>query len=74
MADDDLSSFMSRTQIIRQCLHAYGLHSATLEPEFPPKAVAKESKKSGVLIQCQVVCSTECESLGCCDWSTLSGT
>lgn len=71
MADDDLASFMSRAQIVRQCLHAYGLHSATLEPEFPPKTMADESRKAGVLVQCQAVCSAECESLGCCGGSPM---
>jgi solute carrier family 30 (zinc transporter), member 1 len=71
MADDDLASFMGRAQIVRQCLHAYGLQSATLEPEFPPKTVAEESKKAGVLVKCQAVCSAECESLGCCGGSPV---
>lgn len=71
MADDDLASFTGRAQIVRQCLHAYGLHSATLEPEFAPQTVVEESKKAGVLVQCQAVCSVECESLGCCGGSPM---
>lgn len=71
MADDDLASFTGRAQIVRQCLHAYGLHSATLEPEFAPQTVVEKSKKAGVLVQCQAVCSVECESLGCCGGSPM---
>jgi len=71
MADDDLASFMGRAQIVRQWLRAYGLHPATLEPEFPPKTVVDGSKKAGMLVQCQAVCSAECESLGCCGGSPV---
>jgi zinc transporter 1 len=32
--EPDIASFMSKAKIFSQCLHAYGIHSATLQPEL----------------------------------------
>jgi zinc transporter 1 len=34
VSDPDIASFMEKAQIFSQCLHAYGIHSATLQPEL----------------------------------------
>jgi zinc transporter 1 len=38
VSDPNIASFMEKAQIFSQCLHAYGVHSATLQPELakPP--------------------------------------
>ncbi len=35
--DDSLSNFMERAKLINECLHAYGIHSTTLQPELVTK-------------------------------------
>jgi zinc transporter 1 len=34
VSDSDIASFMNKAKIFSQCLHAYGIHSATLQPEL----------------------------------------
>lgn len=34
MADPSVAAFMATAQTVRECLHAYGIHSATLQPEL----------------------------------------
>jgi zinc transporter 1 len=34
VSEPDIASFMSKAKIFAQCLHAYGIHSATLQPEL----------------------------------------
>ncbi|KAK3944919.1 cation efflux family protein [Diplogelasinospora grovesii] len=34
VSDGDISNFMEKARTVRQCLHAYGIHSATIQPEF----------------------------------------
>lgn len=65
--------FMKQARLISECLHAYGIHSATLQPEF---ATAWESSDSGVpsgirrrlaiIPACQITCGSLCEELTCC--------
>ncbi|KAH6856532.1 cation efflux protein [Chaetomium sp. MPI-CAGE-AT-0009] len=51
----DLAGFVAQARTIRECLHAYGIHSATLQPELlplplPPASVclsASDSVRSG---------------------------
>ncbi|KAK3294763.1 cation efflux family-domain-containing protein [Chaetomium fimeti] len=45
----DLASFVAQTHTIRECLHAYGIHSATLQPELvppPPSSICPSSSDS----------------------------
>jgi zinc transporter 1 len=43
VSDPDIASFMEIAKIFSQCLHAYGVHSATLQPELAkPPDVAGE--------------------------------
>jgi zinc transporter 1 len=34
-----MQTFMTIANTINECLHAYGIHSATLQPEFSPEQV-----------------------------------
>ena len=31
-----MTEFMNSAKTVAECLHAYGIHSATLQPELPP--------------------------------------
>lgn len=35
--EENLESFMQKAQTFSECLHAYGIHSATLQPELSPR-------------------------------------
>ncbi|PSN60088.1 cation efflux protein/ zinc transporter-like protein [Corynespora cassiicola Philippines] len=35
--EENLKSFMQKAQTFSECLHAYGIHSATLQPELAPR-------------------------------------
>ncbi|KAK3353115.1 cation efflux family protein [Lasiosphaeria hispida] len=66
ITDPDLSTFILRAKIIQQCLHAHGIHSSTLQHEFLPEERAAVCRGQGRRPPCQMVCSTECENMGCC--------
>ncbi|KAH8635052.1 hypothetical protein IG631_10453 [Alternaria alternata] len=34
VTDQDIASFMKKAKVFSECLHAYGIHSATLQPEL----------------------------------------
>ncbi|KAK2067014.1 hypothetical protein P8C59_000784 [Phyllachora maydis] len=36
VSDQSVASFMEKARTIRECLHEYGIHSLTLEPEMAP--------------------------------------
>ncbi|KAI1875101.1 uncharacterized protein JN550_002530 [Neoarthrinium moseri] len=41
VSDDNVTNFMDSAKTIKECLHAYGIHSATLQPELaqpPPRS------------------------------------
>jgi zinc transporter 1 len=44
VAEPDVADFMAKAKTIRECLHAYGIHSTTLQPELyvPPRPSAPE--------------------------------
>lgn len=62
---------MVRAKLINECLHAYGIHSSTLQPELVAsieeagQQIAEEAvrRRDG---GCQIVCGTLCEGLTCC--------
>ncbi|KAF2729798.1 cation efflux system protein czcD, partial [Polyplosphaeria fusca] len=76
--EKSLESFMQKAQTVSECLHAYGIHSATLQPELLPNqpgaTTASETKSlSGSLRQrasgiatCKLTCGSLCEPLMCC--------
>ncbi|KAI1799050.1 putative cation diffusion facilitator family metal ion transporter [Daldinia bambusicola] len=105
VSNNDMADFMSRARTVSECLHAYGIHSATLQPElatpispsFPDDSnisrndisiptgisaatTAGTDSSSGASIRrrrpdisapCQIVCGNICESLTCCNTSTM---
>ncbi|KAF2113965.1 cation efflux family-domain-containing protein, partial [Lophiotrema nucula] len=76
--EDSLSTFMQKAQTFSECLHAYGIHSATLQPEVIPRestgaTASGASSIAGSLRQraqgvakCGLTCGTLCEPLMCC--------
>ncbi|KAK2784205.1 hypothetical protein FQN51_004185 [Onygenales sp. PD_10] len=49
-SDSSLANFMARAQRIGECLHAYGIHSVTLQPELASATSASASASSGVSV------------------------
>lgn len=74
VSNDTLPEFLKVARTINECFHAYGIHSATLQPETPAYISIEgdhESKETQSfhkrpLEKCQVVCSPVCEELTCC--------
>ncbi|KAH8779263.1 putative metal ion resistance protein/transporter [Hyaloscypha sp. PMI_1271] len=72
--DDSLGNFMVRAKLINECLHAYGIHSSTLQPELVTSikeaghGVAEEvvRRRNVAKNECQISCGTLCENLTCC--------
>jgi zinc transporter 1 len=70
-----LSSFADIARIIHECFHAYGIHSATLQPKIAIPVENQESDTTSSLRQrpaarastiCQNACGSLCEPLMCC--------
>lgn len=68
--DTDVKEFMGRAKVISECLHAYGIHSATLQPEL---ADSEDIRREGEMQEemgsgkCKLTCGTLCEPLKCCN-------
>jgi zinc transporter 1 len=75
--DPDIKSFMDNAKTFRECLHAYGIHSATLQPEL---AGARDLEGGDVedvnsatntarssIEKCGLPCGVVCEELKCCN-------
>jgi zinc transporter 1 len=81
VSEENLGKFMEKAQVFSECLHAYGIHSATLQPELVPgggegekNGVATASGASSVAgslrlraAKCGLTCGTLCEPLMCCN-------
>ncbi|KAE8131519.1 cation efflux family-domain-containing protein [Aspergillus pseudotamarii] len=76
VSDPSMTNFAKTTKTINECFHAYGIHSATLQPETCPIAevictehesaeTVQELRKRS-LEKCQMMCGTLCEELTCC--------
>lgn len=79
-SENDMSSFMNIANTINECLHAYGIHSATLQPELVPPILdvsaqggdgspeSRQRRRSMPIESCMVGCQTsQCEQLSCCN-------
>ncbi|KAK4156518.1 hypothetical protein C8A00DRAFT_30589 [Chaetomidium leptoderma] len=56
VSDPDVATFMAKAKTIRECLHAYGIHSTTLQPElFRPPLVPSLSPAPSSLREMRVV-------------------
>ncbi|KFY02927.1 hypothetical protein V490_00363 [Pseudogymnoascus sp. VKM F-3557] len=72
-SDDSLANFMNQARLINECLHAYGIHSTTLQPELvtsikPDSAGELQSLRQRLVKdpRCQINCGSLCEDLTCC--------
>jgi zinc transporter 1 len=75
-----VGSFADKARTIMECLHAYGIHSATLQPETrlssraqsssvstsSQDATGVRSRQSGDDAACQLVCGPVCGEMRCC--------
>ncbi|KAJ4338484.1 hypothetical protein N0V95_008053 [Ascochyta clinopodiicola] len=75
VSDPDVESFMGKAKVISECLHAYGIHSVTLQPELPAQRGSDdEATEVGSAMttarlsseKCGVPCGSVCEELKCC--------
>ena len=78
MTDSSLANFVALAQRIGECLHAYGIHSVTLQPELlnltrDPSAAADRAidgqrlrRRGGAAPACQIACGGVCAPLTCC--------
>lgn len=76
VSEPDIASFMKRAQKVMECLHAYGIHSATLQPELAMvdgEGVEDHETSSGTrsteassMERCGLPCRVQCEELKCC--------
>jgi zinc transporter 1 len=64
---------MKQARLINECLHAYGIHSTTLQPELATSIKAGSGGEVQGLRQrpvktssCQISCGSLCEDLTCC--------
>ena len=71
---------MDKARTISECLHAYGIHSLTLQPEIavstPAQATATSDRRASAAsmtrrrrveaVGCQMLCGNLCENLMCC--------
>jgi zinc transporter 1 len=61
---------MEKAETIRECLHAYGIHSTTLQPEMllPVVRVVGGTPLNDISDPCQLMCGKGmCEHLHCCN-------
>jgi zinc transporter 1 len=75
--DPDIESFMNNAKTFRECLHAYGIHSATLQPELADARELEAGRGSEVnsatitvrssIEKCGLPCGVVCEELKCCN-------
>ncbi|KAJ8113140.1 hypothetical protein OPT61_g4662 [Boeremia exigua] len=78
VSDPDVESFMQKAKVITECLHAYGIHSVTLQPELPRQRASADDEATEVgsamttartsSEKCGVPCGSICEELKCCKY------
>ncbi|KAL7821915.1 cation efflux protein [Trichoderma gracile] len=74
--------YMQLAKRARRCLHAYGIHSATIQPEFcldnkhqhdgDAAALALDGASDEQLRPCLLECVDDCQAEGCCIVETSS--
>ncbi|KAK4134237.1 cation efflux protein [Trichocladium antarcticum] len=68
VSDPSVASFMEKAKTIRECLHAYGIHSTTIQPELAAARLGPETIGNEKLAPCQIVCGKGmCDHLMCCN-------
>jgi solute carrier family 30 (zinc transporter), member 1 len=70
IADSSLERFQQTAKTINECLHAYGVHSATMQPELATVRSSRENLNGGLRLRtpqnCSLNCGSSCELLTCC--------
>jgi len=71
IADPSLELFQQQVKTLNECLHAYGVHSVTLQPELAREDLLRTRATTGGLTRseiaaCQMNCGSSCEELTCC--------
>lgn len=77
VSDQTMDSFIEKARTVNECLHAYGIHSATLQPEtVSGDGSASDHVSDGASsslrrrrlepASCQIRCSNLCHNLMCC--------
>lgn len=71
ISDPSIDRFQEQAKTINECLHAYGVHSATIQPELAREVVLNDALDNNSLRQrnrsaCQMNCGSSCEELTCC--------
>ncbi|KAJ5788456.1 hypothetical protein N7457_003446 [Penicillium paradoxum] len=66
VSENSVESFMKTARVIKECFHAYGIHSITLQPELADVTDGELSQSCDEPSRCQVICGTLCEPLTCC--------
>lgn len=79
VSDQSMESFIEKARTVNECLHAYGIHSATLQPETISPQDGSASSSNGFdgassslrrrrlePAACQILCSNLCHNLMCC--------
>jgi zinc transporter 1 len=67
--DASLKNFQGQAKIINECFHAYGIHSATIQPEL---SMGMRQRREGeeptpaTKPACQMNCGSVCEKMTCC--------
>ena len=78
VSDPDIASFMAKAKVFTECLHAYGIHSATLQPELASASTERDDEVTSAITsatttarpsmeKCGVPCGVLCEELKCCN-------
>ncbi|KAH8879675.1 cation efflux protein [Thozetella sp. PMI_491] len=79
VSDRNVSNFMEKAKTVSECLHAYGIHSATIQPELVARPPSEETASPTVSAAsslrrralaspgCQMPCGKGlCDNLMCC--------
>ncbi|KAE8149774.1 cation efflux protein [Aspergillus avenaceus] len=68
IAKEMISDFAQIANTINECFHSYGVHSATVQPEFgsTPATTSGTDQRDYWSRVCQAKCGASCELLTCC--------
>ncbi|OJJ55731.1 hypothetical protein ASPSYDRAFT_71397 [Aspergillus sydowii CBS 593.65] len=74
ISDHSVSEFSNLASVIKQCFHAYGIHSVTVQPETATpintggqEGINEPDSPPKYTDQCQSKCSPLCKELACCE-------
>ncbi|KAK9729669.1 Zinc resistance conferring protein [Basidiobolus ranarum] len=62
----DSEIYMGVANSVKDLLHAYGIHSVTIQPEFPKLATVTDTTSQDTTEQCLIRCPSACDPSACC--------